>query len=88
MKALSIVVLAAILSTSAVHASECTESYRICMNVCADKVASERCMFSCHIARNFCAKTDWREKSERAFDAVAQPAPLRKESWGRTSTVD
>lgn len=86
MKALSITVLAIVMSTSALHASDCTESYRTCMNVCADKIGADRCMLSCHIARKFCSGPEGRGTSaRRQFDASENPAPLRKEMTGRLS---
>jgi hypothetical protein len=89
MKALSIILLSLVTSTTALHASDCTESYRACMNVCSDKIASERCMLSCQIARKFCSKAGWRGQiTERQFDSVDNPKPLRKETWGRTSNTD
>jgi hypothetical protein len=89
MKALSIILLSLVTSTTALHASDCTESYRACMNVCSDKIASERCMLSCQIARKFCSKSGWREPAtERQFDASNNPAPLRKETWGQAPSSD
>lgn len=87
MKALSIALLSLIASTTALHASDCTESYRSCMNVCSDKIASERCMLSCQIVRKFCSKAGWHgQAAERQFDASGHPAPLRKETWGKEAS--
>jgi len=84
MKALSIALLSLVTSMTTLHASDCTESYRSCMNVCADKIASERCMLSCQIARKFCSKSGWQgQATERRFDASNNLAPLRKETWGQ-----
>jgi len=89
MKALSIALLALVTSTAASHAADCADSYRTCMNVCADKFASERCMLSCQIARKFCSKADWRGPvTERQFDTSHHPAPLRKETWGQAPGSD
>jgi hypothetical protein len=86
MKAVSFVLLATLSTSALADDAECNKNYQACMNACADKASSERCMQVCGSGRQICAGAELRRNAttlEMHYRSAAMPQPLRREIEGR-----